>query len=101
MLFVVNILHDVLEREANYKKIAGKSCFNDKYESYYTLQDAKLACSSDPRCKAIYEDGCNDSEFFLCPESATFYDSWFSCIFEKERKGKFTMVIRFVVINIK
>ena len=67
-----------------------KHCYEDRYGSFSTIQSAKDACSNDPNCQGVYDQGCDSdaNDIYLCPTSATYETSSSSCIFQKNENGK-------------
>ena len=67
-----------------YKNVSSTWCYRN-YGDYSSLTSAKLACTSDSNCQAIYDQRCNDAgAFTLCPNSTIFeYSSYGSCIYSK------------------
>ena len=81
---------------SDYTKLSKKSCYDDRYGSYYTIQEAMTACSSDENCQGVYDIGCDaqGGDIYLCPTSATFKDDNqmhitdpTSCIYQKHETG--------------
>ena len=66
-----------------FNKINDKRCFS-RYGSYSSLLAAQLACTVDPNCQAVVDDGCNDSgDYELCSQTAKFYDGSNYCVYTK------------------
>ena len=58
-----------------FEKLVKAKCWDDKYGSYGTLNEAKIACKSDKTCAAVYDPGCNDAnECYLCPNDTLEWD---------------------------
>ena len=68
-----------------YTKFELKHCYNDRYNSYNTVAEAKEACNLDSGCQAVYDNGCDESnnDVYLCRMGATYSNSGSSCIYEK------------------
>ena len=73
-----------------YERRNMSSCMvSDLYGSYINLISAKLGCTADPRCVAIYDESCNGyGQFLLCKRGfvTTLSDSdptKPSCIYKK------------------
>ena len=62
------------------------SCSNyETYGRYDTLVKAKLACSSDANCFAVYNDVCDHNGVFsLCPVAIKTITSDSSCLYVKQ-----------------
>ena len=56
----------------------------DDYDGYYkNLEDAKEACVKDSNCAAIFDDSCDNFNFFLCPLGYTEKVSSIACLYIK------------------
>ena len=74
-----------------YAKTVKKECFDDKYGSYETLDEAMFACAMDENCEKIYDQGCIGGPYSLCPWNSPEYKSSGSCLYTKPGKyGKAT-----------
>ena len=62
----------------------GKLC-SIPYKKYSTVAEAKSACTSDARCKAVYAIFCDSigTSVKLCPTVTAYYDNSNSCVYEK------------------
>ena len=74
----------------SYTKLSLKHCWTQKYNVYSTVAAAQAACTADSNCKAVYDQGCDQStnDVYLCPTlySGSLYSystSSSSCIYEK------------------
>ena len=68
-----------------YTKMKNNHCAPQKYGSYNTLTKAKLACSSDEKCSAVYDTSCdNDGHFSLCPVGFAAKYAAQSCLYQKQ-----------------
>jgi hypothetical protein len=45
-------------------------CWDDKYEYHDTLADATTACVADSSCIGVYDHGCEQKGYYLCPMGA-------------------------------
>ena len=68
---------------ASFTKTASRSCYQNDYGRYDTLDEAKLACSNDSECSGIYDVFCNGPPFVLCPKKEEFKHSKSSCTYIK------------------
>ena len=66
-----------------FAKTTKKECFDDKYGSYKTLDEAMLACAVDKNCEKIYDQGCAGGPFSLCPWNSPEHKSSGSCLYTK------------------
>ena len=69
-----------------YAKTVKKECFDDKYGSYETLDEAMFACAMDENCEKIYDQGCIGGPYSLCPWNSPEYKSSGSCLYTKPGK---------------
>ena len=70
-----------------FAKTGKRHCFDDKYGSYNTLEEAEFACANDEKCEKVYDQGCNNiDDFTLCPWNSTEFVSSVSCIYTKPGK---------------
>jgi hypothetical protein len=70
-----------------YIKMEKKHCWGQKYGSYNTVADAKVACSSDAACTGVYDNGCNAEAgtIYLCGAVPNGYStSGSSCVYKKQ-----------------
>ena len=59
-----------------------KSCRGNNYRSFTTIDKAKSACSEDPRCIGVYDQGCDGiKNFALCPREHELKSSKSSCTY--------------------
>ena len=86
----INIAHVIRFFVSEYTKLDKKHCYPDRYGNYSSIQSAKIACLSDGNCKGVYDNGCNGkaSGIHLCPTSATYSNSFGSCIYQKNENSK-------------
>jgi hypothetical protein len=78
----------------DWNKLEKKHCWMEKYGTYTTVEAAKLACTSDPTCTAVYDQGCDAgaNDIYLCGAVPNGYtSSAHSCIYEKP-KVKYTKI---------
>ena len=68
---------------ASFTKTASRSCYQNDYGRYDTLDEAKLACSNDSECSGIYDVFCNGPPFVLCPMKEDLKYSKSSCTYIK------------------
>ena len=52
-------------------------CWEKKYDYYATLTDATTACSTDGSCMGVYDHGCEEKGYYLCPQGSI-QDVWFT-----------------------
>lgn len=64
-------------------KTERRSCYQNDYGRYNTLDDAKFACSNDSECLGIYDVYCNGPPFYLCPKGKELKISKSSCTYIK------------------
>ena len=63
-----------------------KSCYDNKYGSFATMQDAKLVCLEDSKCIGVYDQHCDgENSFSLCPREHDLESSTSSCTYIKGR----------------
>ena len=95
MIIVITISFIVINL-GNWNKLEKKHCWFEKLDgSYTTVEAAKLACSADPKCTAVYDQGCDAgaNDIYLCGAVPNGYTtSARSCIYEKP-KGTFILYI--------
>ena len=73
----------------NYMKIANNWCAKRQSRVYYSLFEAKEACSLDNDCSLIYDHSCDGPPYSLC-STIPLHSSDRSCLYEKpEEKGNF------------
>ena len=72
-------------------------CNEDDYGNYDNVEEAKEACRKDSNCAAIYDDSCDDHNFFLCPLGYTEKESSSSCLYIKPAG---TVIIKIIKMNI-
>ena len=77
--------------DKSFTKIENKHCFSNKYGSYDTLAEAKVACGRDGNCSAAYDENCNNkAPFYLCPKSSSpEHSSLLSCLYQKTGRLSF------------
>ena len=68
---------------ASFTKTASRSCYQNDYGRYETLDEAKYACSNDSECSGIYDVFCNGPPFVLCPKKEDLKYSKLSCTYIK------------------
>ena len=69
----------------DYTKVRNSHCAPQKYGSYDTLTKAKVACSSDEKCSAVYDTSCDsDGHFSLCPVGFAENYAAQSCLYRKQ-----------------
>ena len=86
ILFFLTIMLILFLFSGYYSKKDNKHCANHEYGDYGTLEEAKLACSSDHICAGVYDMGCNNvNRFTLCPHNYI-RRSGFSCVHIKMGK---------------
>ena len=75
---------------SDYTKLSENNCYDDRYGSYYTIQEAMTDCSSDGNCQGVYDAGCDaqGGDIYLCSTSATFVNGSTSCVYQKYETGK-------------
>ena len=90
MLVVIESHNYLIFFVSEYTKVDKKHCYSDRYGNYSTIQSAKIACLSDGNCQGVYDNGCNGktSGIHLCPISATYSNSFGSCIYQKNENSK-------------
>ena len=70
--------------DIEYKKIDHKSC-NGAYKTFRSLDAAKEECSSDIKCKGIYDVGCKGVLFRLCPKNEPYVLQFSGCVYDKQK----------------
>ena len=71
----------------NYMKIYNKWCSTRQSRVYYSLFEAKVACSQNNDCSLIYDSYCDGPPYSLC-WSSPLHSSDGSCLYLKlEEKG--------------
>ena len=71
----------------NYMKIANNWCSERESREYYSLFEAKKACSLDNGCSLIYDSYCDGPPYSLC-RSIPLHSSSRSCLYRKpEEQG--------------
>ncbi len=70
-----------------YIKVEAKHCSDDQYGTFKTLNDARMACTSDKTCSMVYDDVCDNDVFYLCPiGSAQKASTIGSCLYIKQQR---------------
>ena len=70
-----------------YDKLLMMHCWEKKYDYYATYTDAASACSTDSSCMGIYDHGCEEKGYYLCPKDSI-QEVWVSnqiksCVYSK------------------
>ena len=82
----------IFDISANYMKLENNWCANREPRVYYSLFEAKEACSLDNDCSLIYDHSCDGPPYSLCG-SIALHSSDRSCLYLKpEEKGNFLSV---------
>ena len=81
----MNIIKKLLFLGPSYTPLPRKACYNNTYNRYDNLTEAKAACNLDYGCQAVYDSECNESsdDIYLCPIGTTYENRKSSCIYEK------------------
>ena len=80
-----------------WEKKLSASCSYDYYGQYVNVGEAQEACKKDSNCVAIYDSGCDDHYYYLCPQGYTEKVSSSSCLYIKPPG---TVIIKIIKMNI-
>ena len=80
-------------------------CWEKKYDYYATLTDATSACSTDSSCMGVYDHGCEEKGYYLCPQGSI-QEVWFtneikSCVHLKTGIFLFRFKMNYSVFDLK
>lgn len=72
----------------NFSKITRRHCWHEKHTSrtFKNVLEAKIACSLDANCAAVYDRGCDNqsNDVYMCRRGFTQYTSGSSCLYIKQ-----------------
>ena len=79
-----------------YTQVEDTYCSGGGGTVYTTLADAQDACTQNPSCLMVYDDNCDDTQFYVCPNNSEQRgSSQGSCIYVKSStsSGKIRRII--------
>ena len=93
-------MEGVLILDSCYTKLKFKYC-SRRYGEYDTVEEAKLACTSDFNCQAVYDIGCDGHKnHYLCSSDSVYMGSHMSsCVYHKGCPGNILYLACFVGIQ--
>ena len=83
-------------------EISKAHCFDERYGSYKSLEEALLVCAADKNCGKVYDQGCNnEDDYALCPFKSKELVSTVSCMYAKPGKYGNVQFFTLYIINFK